>query len=38
MIMMQKCSDNQITRAVEQEWNFDDIKEHQEKMLKILFA
>lgn len=36
MIMMQKCKDNQNTRATGQEWNFEDIKEHQEKMLEIL--
>jgi len=37
MIMMQKCKDNQNeTRPVGQEWNFDDIKEHQEKMLQVL--
>lgn len=37
MIMMQKCKDNQnITRPVGQEWNFDDIIEHQIKMLETL--
>lgn len=37
MIMMQKCKDNQnSTREAGQEWNFDDIKAHQEKMLKTL--
>lgn len=40
MIMMQKCKDNQnnqnITRPVGLEWNFEDIKEHQNKMIEIL--
>ena len=36
MIMMQKCKDNQNIRRPGQEWNFDDITEHQNKMLKIL--
>lgn len=36
MIMMQKCKDNQSSRGAGQEWNFDDISEHQGKMLKIL--
>lgn len=36
MIMMQKCKDNQNTDRVGQEWNFDEIKAHQEKMLKVL--
>ncbi|MBN1617717.1 DUF262 domain-containing protein [Candidatus Dojkabacteria bacterium] len=36
MIMMQKCKDNQGTREPGQEWIFDDIKEHQDKMLEIL--
>lgn len=35
MIMMQKCKDNQYSRTAGQEWNYDDIKDHQEKMLKI---
>jgi len=38
MIMMQKCKDNQKDRKSGQEWIFNDIKEHQEKMLKILFG
>ncbi|MBV5284427.1 MAG: DUF262 domain-containing protein [Paludibacter sp.] len=38
MIMMQKCKDNQNTREPGQEWNFDDIKAHQEKMLKVLLS
>ncbi|MBP7735495.1 MAG: DUF262 domain-containing protein [Spirochaetes bacterium] len=38
MIMMQKCKDNQNTREAGQEWNFDDIKAHQEKMLEVLFG
>ena len=40
MIMMQKCKDNQNknTREPGQEWNFDDIIAHQDKMLNILQA
>lgn len=38
MIMMQKCKDNELKNQREAglEWNFDDIKTHQEKMLGIL--
>ncbi len=38
MIMMQKCKDNQSTRDAGQEWNFNDIKAHQEKMLEVLLG
>jgi len=38
MLMMQKCKDNQSTRNTGQEWNFDDITAHQNKMLNILQA
>lgn len=38
MIMMQKCKDNQSLRPVGQEWNYTDIKAHQEKMLEILLG
>jgi len=38
MIMMQKCKDNQNNRKVGEEWNFEDIKEHQNKMLKVLLG
>jgi len=38
MIMMQKCKDNLNTRKGGQEWIFDDIKEHQLKMIKILLG
>jgi hypothetical protein len=38
MIMMQKCKDNQNNREVGQEWNFDEIKVHQEKMLEVFFG
>ncbi|HFI0015411.1 TPA: DUF262 domain-containing protein [Streptococcus suis] len=38
MIMMQKCKDNQNTRRPGQEWNFDDIKAHQQKMLEVLIG
>lgn len=38
MIMMQKCKDNQDSKVRNpgQEWNFEDIKGHQEKMLEVL--
>ncbi len=36
MIMMQKCKDNQERRDSGQEWIFEDIKDHQKKMQKIL--
>ncbi len=36
MIMMQKCKDNQSDREAGQEWNFEDIKEHQDNMLNFL--
>lgn len=36
IIMMQMCKDNQINREAGQEWNFDDIKLHQCKMLEVL--
>lgn len=35
MVMMQKCKDNQNAREAGQEWNFDDIKDHQEKMIEL---
>ncbi|MUG73215.1 DUF262 domain-containing protein [Paenibacillus validus] len=38
MIMMQKCKDNQNLRASGQEWNFEDIKAHQERMLEVLLG
>ncbi|MFV0179765.1 DUF262 domain-containing protein [Empedobacter falsenii] len=40
MIMMQKCKDNLLenNRKHGLEWNFEDIKEHQNKMEKILFS
>ena len=38
MIMMQKCKDNQNARKPGQEWIFDDIKAHQEKMLEVLLV
>jgi uncharacterized protein with ParB-like and HNH nuclease domain len=38
MIMMQKCNDNQYTRAAGQEWIFNDIEEHQEKMIRVLLG
>ena len=36
MIMMQKCKDNQERREPGLEWVFEDIKDHQERMLKML--
>jgi hypothetical protein len=36
MVMMQKCKDNQNYRKAGQEWNFDDIKAHQQNMLSVL--
>jgi hypothetical protein len=38
-IMMQMCHDNdkEKSREAGQEWNFADIKRHQDLMLKILF-
>ena len=43
-IMMQKCKDNEIAmnlgtlrRLERQEWNFEDIKIHQAKMIHIIF-
>ena len=36
IIMMQKCKGNQNSREPGQEWNFDDIIAHQNKMLSIL--
>ncbi|MDO5131649.1 MAG: DUF262 domain-containing protein [Eubacteriales bacterium] len=36
MIMMQRCKDNQESREPGQEWVFEDIKDHQERMLKMM--
>ena len=36
VIMMQMCKDNLNNREPRQEWNFDDISLHQEKMLDVL--
>lgn len=40
MVMMQKCKDNLLAnhRKTSFEWIFDDIKEHQEKMVNILLG
>ena len=39
MVMMQKCKDNQnASHQAGQEWNFEDIKMHQEKMIEILLG
>lgn len=38
MIMLQKCRDNvNVGRKLGDEWNYQDIREHQEKMLNIMF-
>ena len=34
--MMQKCMDNPLGRKKGEEWLFEEIKEHQKKMLDIL--
>ena len=36
MIMMQMCKDNLNSRKPGQEWNFDDIAAHQDRMLRVL--
>ena len=36
MIMMQRCKDNQDGREPGQEWIFEDIKDHQDRMLKVI--
>lgn len=36
MVMMQMCKDNQAKRNAGEEWTFEDIKLHQEKMLAFL--
>lgn len=38
MIMMQKCKNNQNRRVAGQEWNFEDIKEHQKKMVDVILG
>ena len=38
MIMMRKCKDNEKSGRNGEAWNFEDIKEHQNNMLKILFG
>ncbi len=44
-IMMQACRDNQsailtgnLERKPDMEWNYEDIRKHQEKMLDVIFA
>ena len=36
MIMMQVCKDNQDNRDTGDEWNFNDIENHQKNILNIL--
>lgn len=41
IIMMQKCKDNKDNKKERNsgdEWNFQDIQEHQQKMMEILFC
>jgi hypothetical protein len=38
MIMMQICKDNQKGRDAGQEWTFQDITEHQIKMLALILT
>jgi hypothetical protein len=37
MIMMQMCKENQFVRENGSEWLYCDIRNHQQKMLQILF-
>ena len=37
VVMMQKCKDNYDVRLPGLEWTFEDIKEHQGRMLEIIF-
>jgi hypothetical protein len=37
MIMMQACKDNENNRTPGQEWIYEDIIKHQNKMINILF-
>jgi len=36
MVMMQKCKDNHLKRASGHEWEFEDIRDHQQYMLSFL--
>ena len=36
IIMLQKCKDNEGKRVNGHEWTFEDIREHQKKMVEIL--
>ncbi|WP_311142074.1 hypothetical protein [Lancefieldella rimae] len=36
MIMMQTCKGNEGKREPGAEWNFDDIKDHQKRMVELL--
>jgi len=39
MVMMRKCRDNKYNdKHIGAKWSFEDVKEHQEKMLKILLS
>lgn len=38
MVMMQKCKDNIPKRESDLEWNFEDIKTHQQKMLEFIIS
>lgn len=38
MIMMQKCKDNRESRDANHEWNYEDIEQHQKKMVDIMLS
>lgn len=38
LIMMQRCKDNEGKRPAGREWLADDIREHQEKMVRVLLG
>lgn len=38
MIMMQKCKDNSNIRSNGEEWNFDDINDHNNKMIEFILG
>ncbi len=38
MIMMQRCKDNSLKTESGQEWNFDDITNHQNRMLGLMIG
>jgi len=38
MIMMQRCKDNSSKVESGQEWNFNDITDHQNRMLGLMIG